>query len=236
MITLRRQRCKVYIVSLPEGRAHNQQIVFIPLVSVSPCDFKRLYSFMLRKLTVIYVLFVFQVLGRSRSLSLPRRSVSSVSPQSPVSPYTTTGRSPTRTPLERHTSWVEKPAKPPSPWEAAAKSPLGLVDEAFAFQDLMQVPAAVAHRRSLPEPPLEWKQRVSNEPVVPSPLTPLSPRPVASPTRAAPASPSKPTFYGPPFRPAQPLTTNTLYPGTGSLGRKSRPSNSLPPLRISRVM
>lgn len=212
------------------ARRESAQIIFIPFVSINPCDPKGFYSFLLRKLTLIFILLVFQVLGRSRSLSLPRRSMSSVSPQS--------GRSPTRSPLERHTSWVEKPPKPISPWEAAAKSPLGLVDEAFAFQDFTQAPATAAHRRSLPEPPLEWKQRVSNEPVGPSLLSPLSPqpRPVASPTRAAPVSPSKPTFYGPPFRPAQPLSPNTIFPGTGSLGRKTRPSNSLPPLRISRVM
>ncbi|XP_076150273.1 synaptopodin 2b [Alosa pseudoharengus] len=174
------------------------------------------------------------VLGRSRSLSLPRRSMSSVSPQSPVSPYASPGVGPTRTPLERHSS-----VKPPSPWEAAAKSPLGLVDEAFAFQDVPQASAAM-HRRSLPEPPLEWKQRVSYEPAGYSPVSPLSPQPrfqpVSFPIRAAPVSPSKPAFYGPPFRPAQPLTANTRYPGTGSLQRKNRHSNSLPPLRVSRVM
>ncbi|XP_041956951.1 synaptopodin-2 [Alosa sapidissima] len=174
------------------------------------------------------------VLGRSRSLSLPRRSMSSVSPQSPVFPYASPGVGPTRTPLERHSS-----VKPPSPWEAAAKSPLGLVDEAFAFQDVPQASAAM-HRRSLPEPPLEWKQRVSYEPAGHSPVSPLSPQPrfqpVSSPIRAAPVSPSKPAFYGPPFRPAQPLTANTRYPGTGSLQRQNRHSNSLPPLRVSRVM
>ncbi|XP_042560487.1 leucine-rich repeat extensin-like protein 2 [Clupea harengus] len=172
--------------------------------------------------------------------------MSSVSPQSPVSPYTNPG--PTRTPLERHTSWVEKPVKPLSPWEAAARNPLGLVDDAFAFQGIPDAYAAT-HRRPLPEPPLEWKQRVSYEPVGYSPLSlqpqpqpvgysPLSlqpqPQPVASPSRAAPFSPSMPTFYGPPFRPAQPLTANTRYQGTGSLQRKSR--HSLPPLRVGRVM
>lgn len=51
------------------------------------------------------------------------------------------------------------------PWEAASRHPLGLVDEAFAFQNLQQSLATnvrlAAQRKMLPEPPAEWKARVS---------------------------------------------------------------------------
>ncbi|XP_053712728.1 synaptopodin-2 [Synchiropus splendidus] len=112
-------------------------------------------------------------------------------------------------PPQRQTSYQEAYMKPPTPWEAASRSPLGSVDEAFLFQSLPSSVAsnvkALGLRRSLPEPPEEWKRRVS-----------LDPAPVAKGHyRAAPmfqaaassrtCSPEKPAFYGPPFRPAQPL-------------------------------
>ncbi|KAK9524688.1 hypothetical protein VZT92_017059 [Zoarces viviparus] len=53
------------------------------------------------------------------------------------------------------------------PWEAASRHPLGLVDEAFAFQNLQQSLATnvrlAAQRKMLPEPPAEWNARVSYE-------------------------------------------------------------------------
>ncbi|XP_067117409.1 synaptopodin-2 [Osmerus mordax] len=59
--------------------------------------------------------------------------------------------------------------KPPTPWEAASRHPLGLVDEAFAFQNLQQAIASnvrsAAQRKLLPEPPAEWKARVSSQAV-----------------------------------------------------------------------
>uniref|UniRef100_A0A3Q3X1E5 Uncharacterized protein n=1 Tax=Mola mola TaxID=94237 RepID=A0A3Q3X1E5_MOLML len=68
-------------------------------------------------------------------------------------------------PSARQTSWLEKAYKPLTPWEAASRHPLGLVDEAFAFQDLQQTLASNVHlaaqRKVLPEPPAEWKARVS---------------------------------------------------------------------------
>ncbi|XP_011605075.2 synaptopodin-2 isoform X2 [Takifugu rubripes] len=62
-------------------------------------------------------------------------------------------------------SRVDKGYKRLSPWEAASRNPLGLVDEAFPFQDLQQDLVSNVHsaaqRRSLPEPPAEWKAKVS---------------------------------------------------------------------------
>ncbi|XP_072481468.1 synaptopodin-2 isoform X2 [Notamacropus eugenii] len=52
-----------------------------------------------------------------------------------------------------------------TPWEAAAKSPLGLVDDAFGPRNIQESIVAnvvsAAQRKSLPEPPEDWKLRVS---------------------------------------------------------------------------
>ncbi|KAG7243340.1 hypothetical protein INR49_011796 [Caranx melampygus] len=104
-------------------------------------------------------------LGRSYSLSPPARVPSTG--QKSVS-TSSSPRPPTRastTPPTRKTSWLEKGHKPPSPWEAASRHPLGLVDEAFTSQNLHQTLASnirlAAQRKMLPEPPVEWKARVS---------------------------------------------------------------------------
>uniref|UniRef100_A0A8B9K7U7 Synaptopodin 2 n=1 Tax=Astyanax mexicanus TaxID=7994 RepID=A0A8B9K7U7_ASTMX len=69
---------------------------------------------------------------------------------------------------ERQVFRLEKGRKPPTPWEAASRHPLGLVDEAFAFQDMQQSIASslrsAAQRKLLPEPPADWKAKVSYEP------------------------------------------------------------------------
>uniref|UniRef100_A0AAX7U3S9 PDZ domain-containing protein n=1 Tax=Astatotilapia calliptera TaxID=8154 RepID=A0AAX7U3S9_ASTCA len=69
------------------------------------------------------------------------------------------------TPSARQTCWMEKSQKLLTPWEAASRHPMGLVDEAFAFQSLQQTLASnvclAAQRKILPEPPAEWKARVS---------------------------------------------------------------------------
>lgn len=108
-----------------------------------------------------------KALGRSYSLSPPARvpstaqkSVSASSSPKPLAKASTT------TPV-RQTPWLEKGRKPLQPWEAASRHPLGLVDEAFAFQSLQQSLATnvrlAAQRKMLPEPPAEWKARVSYE-------------------------------------------------------------------------
>ncbi|XP_068569530.1 synaptopodin-2 isoform X2 [Cebidichthys violaceus] len=106
------------------------------------------------------------LLGRS-SLSPPARVPStgqntasaSSSPKPPARASTT--------PPARQASWLQKGRKPLMPWEAASRHPLGLVDEAFAFQNLQQSLATnvrlAAQRKMLPHPPAEWKARVSYE-------------------------------------------------------------------------
>ncbi|TMS01937.1 Synaptopodin-2 [Larimichthys crocea] len=106
-----------------------------------------------------------QALGRSYSLSPPARVLftgqksasASASPKLPGRAFAT--------PQAKQTSWLEKGHKPLTPWEAASRHPLGLVDEAFAFQDLQQSLVSNIHlaaqRKILPEPPAEWKARVS---------------------------------------------------------------------------
>ncbi|XP_031608155.1 synaptopodin-2 [Oreochromis aureus] len=141
--------------------------------------------------------------GRSRSLSLPQRLNSMPSPGH-LSPVSTPGV----LPIQRQTSFQEKVRKPLTPWEAASRSPIGSVDDAFLFLPSSAATNAKAakHRGSLPEPPEEWKRRVS-----------LDPAPVSKShyhheapafhilTKSRTFSPEKPAFYGPPFRPAQPL-------------------------------
>ncbi|XP_040037417.2 uncharacterized protein synpo2a isoform X2 [Gasterosteus aculeatus] len=91
--------------------------------------------------------------GRSYSLS-PPVTVPSSSPKPPATAL-----------AGRQASWPHKGRKPLMPWEAASRHPLGLVDEAFAFQNLQQSLATnvrmAAQRKMLPEPPAEWKARVS---------------------------------------------------------------------------
>ncbi|CAG5929284.1 unnamed protein product, partial [Menidia menidia] len=103
--------------------------------------------------------------GRSYSLSPPARVLSSgqksasasSSPKPPIRAYTA--------PPARQTSWLEKGFKPLSPWEAASRHPQGLVEEAFAFQNLQQSLISnvhlAAHRKMLPKVPAEWRARVS---------------------------------------------------------------------------
>ncbi|XP_051802077.1 synaptopodin-2 [Acanthochromis polyacanthus] len=146
--------------------------------------------------------------GRSRSLSLPQQ-LNSMPPGllSPVSPL---GIHPPFLPMQRRTSFQEKVYKPLSPWEAASRSPIGSVDEAFLFQSLPSSVAsnvkAAGHHRSLPEPPVEWKRRVSLDPSAVSKSHYHHMAPVfQAPSMSRTFSPEKPAFYGPPFRPAQPL-------------------------------
>uniref|UniRef100_A0A3B3XMY0 Synaptopodin 2 n=1 Tax=Poecilia mexicana TaxID=48701 RepID=A0A3B3XMY0_9TELE len=98
---------------------------------------------------------------QSRSLSLPQRLNSLPSPGF-LSPLSTPGVHTAFFPAQRQTSFHRKPL---SPWEAASRSPMGSVDEAFVFQSPMSSIAsdvmAAAHHRSLPEPPEDWKRRVS---------------------------------------------------------------------------
>ncbi|XP_051821999.1 synaptopodin-2 isoform X1 [Antechinus flavipes] len=55
-----------------------------------------------------------------------------------------------------------------TPWEAAAKSPFGLVDDAFGprniQESIMANVVSAAHRKSFPEPFEDWKPRISYAP------------------------------------------------------------------------
>ncbi|KAK0138877.1 Synaptopodin-2 [Merluccius polli] len=154
-------------------------------------------------------------LGRSYSMTLPSRLRPLPSHRPP--PLLSGGppgihfQPSLRRPLQRQGSWQEWPHKPPSPWEAACRSPLGSVDEAFSFQSL---PASIAssvraagHRRSLPEPPAAWTHRVSLEvPCSPGPGHAFfcrSPPAVYAPPTARREGPA---FCGPPFKPASRLS------------------------------
>lgn len=178
-----------------------------------------------------YHLF-FQVFGRSRSLSLPQRLNSVPSPGLLSPSVSTPGIQPPLFPTQRRPSFQEKVYKPLTPWEAASRSPIGSVDDAFVFRSLTSSVAsnvkAAGHRKSLPEPPDEWKRRVS-----------LDPAPVTQGHyhHAAPAfqalsmsrtfSPEKPAFYGPPFRPAQPLRPASSA-SIGYMARGSSPTKYSP--------
>uniref|UniRef100_A0A8C7MWL4 Synaptopodin 2b n=1 Tax=Oncorhynchus kisutch TaxID=8019 RepID=A0A8C7MWL4_ONCKI len=105
------------------------------------------------------------------------------------------------------TSWQEKVTlKPPSPWEAASRSPLGLVDDAFRFQNFPQSIStnvnSAANQRSLPEPPDEQKRKVSlDAPSVSGGYYHAPPPAMHTRSMSLTSAP----VYGPPFRQAQPL-------------------------------
>uniref|UniRef100_A0A3B3BU06 Synaptopodin 2b n=1 Tax=Oryzias melastigma TaxID=30732 RepID=A0A3B3BU06_ORYME len=149
---------------------------------------------------------------QSRSLSLSPRLNSA-----PISSLISPGVQPSFLPT-RQTSFQNKVPKPPTPWEAASKSPTGTVDEAF-----IGLPSSIAcnvneaaHRRSLPEPPEEWKRRVSLDSAAVSRYHPSAPafQPLST---SWSLSSEKPAMYGPPFRPAQPLR---LFSWAGSEYRR----------------
>ncbi|KAG7266743.1 LOW QUALITY PROTEIN: hypothetical protein CRUP_025062 [Coryphaenoides rupestris] len=128
-------------------------------------------------------------LGRNYSLSPPasrvsslgrRQTSASLSPRPQV--WAPAAAAP---PVAKQSTWLERSLKPPTPWEAASRHPLGLVDEAFSHQSLHQAIASnvrlAVQRKMLPEPPDDWKARVSYQP---------TPRPPA----AAAASPRTGVF------------------------------------------
>lgn len=148
-------------------------------------------------------------------MSLPRRLPSMTSRSDYGSPVTTPVFQASCGPLERQGSWMEKGYKPPSPWEAASRNPLGLVDEAFTNQTIQETIASnvksAAQRKSLPEPPAEWKARVSYEAASTGDIHPEVSQAFMSPTK------SMPTHYGPPIRQYQPQRSVTET-GTGYTG------------------
>ncbi|KAL7876052.1 hypothetical protein AOLI_G00110150 [Acnodon oligacanthus] len=155
-----------------------------------------------------------KALGRSSSLSPPVRlsplGLSSRSASVSPSPRPSFHATYTSRSTERQAVWSEKSRKPPTPWEAASRHPLGLVDEAFDFQDLQHSIAtnlrSAAHRKLLPEPPADWKAKVAYEPPSKSQSwgTSRLSLPFLSPTKSTASAPAAPVPYGSPLRQSQP--------------------------------
>ncbi|XP_037832336.1 synaptopodin-2 isoform X2 [Kryptolebias marmoratus] len=121
------------------------------------------------------------------------------------------------TPPARQTSWLEKGFKPLTPWEAASCHPLGLVEEAFAFQNLQQSLASnvrlAAQRKMLPEVPAEWQAKVTYQ----------TPQKTGSQTWSQSRSQSRapiPSFVSPT---RSPVSTPASHVGYRSLPRQWRP-------------
>ncbi|KAI5609995.1 synaptopodin-2-like [Silurus asotus] len=155
-----------------------------------------------------------QALGRSSSLSPPVRlsPLGLASRSASVSPSPTTSSHATYNTRskERQVFWLEKGRKPLTPWEAASRHPLGLVDEAFADQDMQHSIASnlrsAAYRKMLPEPPAEWKAKVAYEPPPKSQGWRMNQSSLSflSPTKSTASAPAVPVPYGSPFRQSQP--------------------------------
>ncbi|KAH0615944.1 hypothetical protein JD844_026614 [Phrynosoma platyrhinos] len=114
--------------------------------------------------------------GSERSLSVPGWPPSTISQSmSPISPGMF---QPAPDYFSKPTPTADLPGKRLTPWEAAAKSPLGLVDDAFGPQTIQESIAAnvlsAARRKTLPAPPDDWKQKVAYEHPAPSAHAKLS--------------------------------------------------------------
>lgn len=143
-------------------------------------------------------------------MSLPQKPFSAFF-SSPVS--TPTSPHPERELLSRQYSWVEQPKTPLSAWEELAQSPVSL-DRAKLSR---------TQRKSLPETPAEWKQRVYYESFAdPQEMVPM--KAVKSTTDTFSLITRKPILYGPPFRPAQPLGPSNRYNRGNSLPRSFKPT------------
>ncbi|XP_016346157.1 uncharacterized protein LOC107691849 [Sinocyclocheilus anshuiensis] len=163
----------------------------------------------------------FQAL-RSSSLSPPvRLSAAGLNPRSvssSPSPRPSSHTVSVRPPVGQ-TARIDRGHKPPTPWEAASRHPLGLVDEAFTFLDIQQSIASnlryAAKSKLLPEPPAEWKAKVTYEPRPKKQKGSLSQSPLTflSPTKSTASAPPGPIPYGSPFRqPQRSMTEANLGP------------------------
>ncbi|XP_008065547.1 synaptopodin-2 isoform X1 [Carlito syrichta] len=97
-----------------------------------------------------------------RSFSLPGRSVP---PTASTSPWV---YQPAYSYSNKPTDGLEKANRRPTPWEAAAKSPLGLVDDAFRPRNIQESIVAnvvsAARRKVFPGPPEDWNEKLSYVP------------------------------------------------------------------------
>ncbi|XP_051995762.1 synaptopodin-2 isoform X2 [Xyrauchen texanus] len=155
---------------------------------------------------------------RLSSVGFTPRSVSS-SPSPRPAPHAVCFRPPVG-----QTGRLDRGYKPLTPWEAASRHPLGLVDAAFAFLDLPQSIASnlryAAQSKLLPEPPAEWKAKVAYQPPPKNLKESMSQSPLSflSPTKSTASAPAGPIPYGSTFRQGQPqrsLTEANLGPSQG---------------------
>ncbi|XP_035283525.1 synaptopodin-2 [Anguilla anguilla] len=166
---------------------------------------------------------IFVGLGRGYIQSLSRRSEHTVRLSAP-GPQPFGGA--------RQVSWLEKGYKPPTPWQAACRSPFGLVDEAFSLRNLQQSIAytvkTAAQRKALPEPPEEWKARVSYEPPPGNGARFRPPPAFASPSKSTASAPPAPVPRALPLRmqlPQRSVTESSVrYIGTSFVGYGAQPA------------
>lgn len=170
--------------------------------------------------------FFFQGFLKSPSLSLPKQQHA----MPPGTPNSRPGIYSLQ--FSRQKALQERVYKLLTPWEAASRSPLGSVDEAFVLQDqLSSVVSSLVlagQSRSLPEPPEEWKRRVSlDSAAICVGCYPAAPA-FQAPSLNQTFSKKKRSFYGPPFRPAQPLNL-TGRPSAAYMGQPLIQANTPPP-------
>uniref|UniRef100_A0A8C2K6P6 Synaptopodin 2 n=1 Tax=Cyprinus carpio TaxID=7962 RepID=A0A8C2K6P6_CYPCA len=152
-----------------------------------------------------------------------KKSAAQVSVSSSPSPRPASQITSVRLPVGQ-TVRLDRGHKPPTPWEAASRHPLGLVDEAFTLMDIQQSIASnlryAAQSKLLPEPPAEWKAKVAYEPPPKNQKDSLSQSSLAflSPTKSTASAPAGPVPYRSPFRQCQPqrsMTEANLRPSQG---------------------
>ncbi|XP_053428484.1 synaptopodin-2 [Nycticebus coucang] len=99
-----------------------------------------------------------------RSLSLPGRSVPPT--LATTSPWVY--HQPAYSDSSQPADGLDRASRRPTPWEAAARSPLGLVDDAFRPRNIQESIVAnvvsAARRKVLPGPPEDWNERLSYVP------------------------------------------------------------------------
>ncbi|KAM9331444.1 synaptopodin-2 [Gastrophryne carolinensis] len=100
-----------------------------------------------------------------RSMAFSARSYSTASSQPFASPISPKLFEPAPGYVRKSPTTPETPSKRLSPWEAAGRNPLGLVDDAFIPQTIHKSVSvnvvSAARRKTLPEPPASWKSTSS---------------------------------------------------------------------------